>query len=59
VGEIVRAVRAGQANVSKHLALLAAAGVLTRRKQGQCVYYGMKDPLVMKLCALVHQHLAS
>ncbi len=58
VNQIVEAVGATQANVSKHLSLLAGARILARRKEGQCVYYGMKDPLAMKLCALVHQHLA-
>ena len=57
VNEIVTAVGATQANVSKHLALLAGAGILARRKEGQSVYYGMKDQLAMKLCALVHKHL--
>ena len=58
VTEIVAATGATQANVSKHLALLAAAGILTRKKDGQCVYYGMKDPLTLKLCELVHTQLA-
>src|SRR5271157_5505531 len=58
VNEIVQAVGASQANVSKHLALLAAAGILSREKSGQCVYYGMKDQLAIKLCSLVHQHMA-
>jgi len=53
VSDIVSAVGATQANVSKHLSLLASAGILTREKNGQCVYYGMKDPLTMKLCELV------
>jgi DNA-binding transcriptional ArsR family regulator len=57
VNGVVKAVGATQANVSKHLALLAGAGILARRKEGQKVYYGMKDPLAMKLCALVHKHL--
>jgi DNA-binding transcriptional ArsR family regulator len=57
VNEVVKAVGATQANVSKHLALLAGAGILSRRKEGQSVYYGMKDQLAMKLCALVHKHL--
>jgi DNA-binding transcriptional ArsR family regulator len=58
VGRIVSAVGATQANVSKHLSLLAAAGILTRKKDGQCVYYGLKDPLTMKMCELVHNQLA-
>ena len=57
VNEIVAAVDATQANVSKHLALLAAAGILTRKKDGQCVYYGLKDELTLKMCALVHEQL--
>lgn len=58
VTEIVEATGATQANISKHLALLATAGILTREKDGQCVYYGMKDPLTLKLCELVHEQLA-
>ncbi len=56
VSDIVAAAGATQANVSKHLSLLAAAGVLTRKKDGQRVYYGLKDPLTLKLCELVHAH---
>ncbi len=58
VGEIVAATGATQANVSKHLSLLAAAGILTREKDGQCVYYGMKDQLAVKMCELVRDQLA-
>ena len=58
VTDIVAAVGATQANVSKHLALLAAAGILTREKDGQRVYYGMKDELTLKMCALVHERVA-
>lgn len=58
VGEIVAATGATQANVSKHLSLLAAAGILTREKDGQCVYYGMKDQLTVKMCELVRDQLA-
>jgi len=57
VGDIVTATDATQANVSKHLALLAAAGILKREKDGQCVYYGVKDQLVVKLRELVHAQL--
>jgi ArsR family transcriptional regulator len=58
VNGIVAATGSTQANVSKHLALLAAAGILTRKKEGQCVYYGMKDRLAVKLCELVRAQLA-
>jgi len=57
VGEIVEATGATQSNISKHLSLLASAGVITRQKDGQFVYYGMSNPLTMKLCELVHKEL--
>lgn len=57
VNDIVNAVGATQANISKHLSLLATAGILTRKKDGQCVYYGLKDELTLKMCALVHDQL--
>ena len=58
VNEIVAAVGSTQANVSKHLALLTAGGVLGRRKNGQCVYYAVKDKLAVKLCELVRAQIA-
>jgi DNA-binding transcriptional ArsR family regulator len=57
VGEIVDATGATQSNISKHLALLASAGVITRQKGGQFVYYGLSNPLTMKLCELVHKEM--
>ena len=44
---------AGQQNVSKHLALLADAGMLARRKQGNHVYYRIADEGVLALCEQV------
>lgn len=58
VSQIVTATGSTQANVSKHLALLATAGILDREKDGQCVLYGLKDQLVLKLCELVRAQLA-
>ena len=57
VNEIVEATGSTQANISKHLALLATAGILKRNKHGQCVYYGLKDKLVMQLCELVRAEI--
>ena len=57
VNDIVTATGSTQANVSKHLALLAAAGILGREKDGQCVYYSMKDKLAVQLCELVRAQI--
>ncbi|MBS1804625.1 MAG: winged helix-turn-helix transcriptional regulator [Acidobacteria bacterium] len=54
VNEIVEATEANQSNISKHLSLLAYAGIITRRKEGQFVYYSLTDPMTLKLCELVH-----
>lgn len=53
VSEIVDATTSTQANVSKHLALLTAAGILRRERDGQRVFYSVKEPLVVQLCELV------
>ena len=41
---------AGQQNVSKHLAVLADAGMLARRKDGTPAYYRVADEAVFALC---------
>lgn len=53
VGELVDATGHQQANVSKHLGLLAEADVLTRRREGVYVYYTISDPTLAALCQLV------
>ncbi len=53
VGEICVALRAGQPNVSKHLAALADAGLVRRRRNGNSIYCSIADPVVFRLCELV------
>jgi DNA-binding transcriptional ArsR family regulator len=53
VGQVVMETGRGQANVSKHLKLLAESGLVSRRKEGLQVYYRLDDPLVEQLCTLV------
>jgi len=54
VNEIVESTGANQSNISKHLSLLSSAGIITRQKDGQFVYYSLTDPMTLKLCELVH-----
>jgi DNA-binding transcriptional ArsR family regulator len=44
VGQVVTETGRGQANVSKHLKLLADTGLVRRRKEGLQVYYRLDDP---------------
>jgi ArsR family transcriptional regulator len=53
VGELVDATELGTANVSKHLQILRAAGFVTRRKDGLCVYYALAGDDVFRLCDIV------
>jgi DNA-binding transcriptional ArsR family regulator len=53
VNALAEQLGAGQQNVSKHLALLADAGMLARRKDGTHVYYRIADAGVLGLCEQV------
>src|SRR5436309_2855542 len=61
VNELTEALEGTQQNVSKHLAVLADAGILERRKVGTYVYYRIADEGVFALCEGVcgslQQHL--
>jgi ArsR family transcriptional regulator len=57
VSELVEAAETGQANVSKHLGLLADAGMVGRRKEGLNVYYSITDESLFELCDLVCSRL--
>ena len=53
VVEIVRAVGASQPNVSRHLALLLRAGMVTRRPNGRQAHYRIVDPFVDDICEAI------
>ena len=53
VGEILASVGGTQANVSKHLALLHAGGLVERRRQGLKTVYSIADPTLERICAIV------
>ena len=53
VNELTTALDATQQNVSKHLGVLAHAGVVARRKEGTFVYYRIADEVVFSLCEQV------
>ena len=50
VGELQEALGASQQNVSKHLGILHAAGMVSRSKQGNSTIYAISDPGVFELC---------
>ena len=58
VTAIVAATGATQTNVSRHLALMHQAGVVSRRRDGNSVYYGVADPEFVAICRGVCVHIA-
>jgi DNA-binding transcriptional ArsR family regulator len=50
VGELQTALGASQQNVSKHLAILHDAGMVSRAKDGTHVRYSISDPAIFDLC---------
>lgn len=50
VSELAASTGLGQANVSKHLQQLCAAGFISRRKEGTFAYYALADEEVFRLC---------
>jgi DNA-binding transcriptional regulator GbsR (MarR family) len=52
VMELCEATGLGQANLSKHLKVMAQAGILTRQPKGTSAYYEIADSLVFEFCEL-------
>ncbi len=42
-----------QANVSKHLSVLAEQGIVQKRRQGLFVYYSIADDTIYEMCDIV------
>jgi DNA-binding transcriptional ArsR family regulator len=59
VSEIVAATGATQTNVSRHLALLHDAGVVSRRKERNAVFYKVADRVFADVCRTVCVRIAS
>ena len=59
VSDLVEATGMGQANVSKHLALLLSLGFVARRKEGLYAFYALADSRVFQLCDLMCARIES
>jgi DNA-binding transcriptional ArsR family regulator len=53
INELSEALGASQQNVSKHVGVLAQAGVVAREKDGNRVRCSIADPTIFELCELV------
>jgi len=59
VSDIVAATGATQTNVSRHLHLMHRAGAVSRRKDGNQVYYKVADQTLVDLCRNVCIRIAA
>jgi len=53
VSDLVARVGGTQATVSKHLAVLRAAGLVRPRRDGMNVYYAVEDAAALEVCQLM------
>lgn len=59
VGQLVEIAGTGQANVSKHLAVLKQAGMVATRRDGLSTQCSIADPAVFQLCQIMCAKLKS
>ena len=59
VSEVVEMCGSSQANVSRHLATLHEAGILSRKKVGTTVFYAIHDEASLELCQSVCARIAN
>lgn len=55
-GEIIEKLAMEQANVSQHLAVLRARQIVINRKAGNQVFYSVRDPIILRVLALMRQY---
>jgi DNA-binding transcriptional ArsR family regulator len=53
VGDLAIRVSCQVPNMSQHLAVLRAAGLVTARRDGNTVYYRLSDPRILEACHLL------
>jgi len=58
VGELVERAGLKQANVSKQLGILQAAGIVARKQDGNRAIYSIAMPVIFELCELVCQSVS-
>lgn len=55
-GAILERLELEQANVSQHLAVLRAKGVVSTRKEGNQVFYSLKHPILADVLDIMRQY---
>jgi ArsR family transcriptional regulator len=56
-GTLIEELGMEQANISQHLAVLRAKQIVVNRKAGNQVFYSVRDPVILKVLALMRRYL--
>ena len=55
-GEIIERLGLEQANASQHFAVLRAKNIVTTRKEGNQVFYSVRDPLLLEVLDILRRY---
>ncbi len=55
-GEIIERLSLEQANASQHFAVLRAKNIVTNRKEGNQVFYSVRDPLLIEVLDILRRY---
>lgn len=55
-GDLMERLEMEQANISQHLAVLRAKQLVANRKVGNQVFYSVRDPIILKVLALMRHY---
>ena len=55
-GELIDRLGMEQANISQHLAVLRVKQLVANRKAGNQVFYSVRDPIILKVLALMRRY---
>jgi DNA-binding transcriptional ArsR family regulator len=58
VTDILKSTGLAQANASRHLGLMYQSGLLSRRREGNQIFYKVADPSYVELCRAVSLQIA-
>lgn len=59
VGALIERLGIEQANLSQHLAVLRGRGLVVNRKEGNRVFYSLRDPVLAEVLALMRRFSAA
>jgi ArsR family transcriptional regulator len=55
-GEIIERLKLEQANASQHLSVLRAKNIVSHRKEGNQVFYSVRDPLLIEVLDIMRRY---